>query len=83
MTKYSTTTIFDKCHKIMFLYCNNKPAYTNFIIITESLYFIKCRWENEHFNTLHAAKALSRAWSFQITSATLTLRLGHLKTPRT
>jgi hypothetical protein len=36
-------------------------TYNNFIIITESLYFIKCRWENEKFNTLHAAKALSRA----------------------
>jgi hypothetical protein len=39
--------------------------------------------ENEKFNTLHAAKALSRAWSFKITSDRLTLRLGHLKTPRT
>jgi hypothetical protein len=45
------------------------------------MYFIKCRWENEKFNTVHDAKALSRAWSFY--TATLTLRLGHLKTPRT
>jgi hypothetical protein len=34
------------------------------------MYFIKCRWENEKFNTVHDAKALSRAWSFY--TATLT-----------
>jgi hypothetical protein len=45
-------------------YKRQRQRYLINVIKSESLYFIKCRWENEKFNTLHAAKAFSRAWSF-------------------